>query len=159
MGLIVRVGISRRLRGCRAAADRQRQRRLAAGQAGASPRSTRPWPLRARKRASRSSICARASSSAAFPGSIASLSKLELGPQLQTLLYQADLKWTAGGLLAMCAACFAVPAYLVYLTFRHHSHRAAGRTGGRHRCPSALCCSSAASASTSFRRGCRRRWI
>jgi tight adherence protein B len=43
------------------------------------------------------------------------LLKLELAPRLHTLLYQADLKWTAGGLILMAAVCFAIPAYLVYL--------------------------------------------
>ncbi len=43
------------------------------------------------------------------------LLKIELAPRLRTLLYQADLKWTAGGLLLMCAASFSVPAYLLYL--------------------------------------------
>jgi tight adherence protein B len=43
------------------------------------------------------------------------LLKLELAPRLRTLLYQADLKWTAGGLILMSAVCFAIPAYLVYL--------------------------------------------
>ena len=43
------------------------------------------------------------------------LLKLEIAPRLRTLLLQADLKWTAGGLLLMCALCFAVPAYLIYL--------------------------------------------
>jgi tight adherence protein B len=43
------------------------------------------------------------------------LLKLEVAPRLRTLLLQADLKWTAGGLLLMCALCFAVPAYLIYL--------------------------------------------
>jgi tight adherence protein B len=42
------------------------------------------------------------------------LGKLEIGPKLQTLLHQANLQWTAGGLLAMCAACFAVPAFAVH---------------------------------------------
>ncbi len=37
----------------------------------------------------------------------------ELGPQIQNLLHQADLKWTVGGLLSMCAASFLVPAVLV----------------------------------------------
>jgi tight adherence protein B len=37
----------------------------------------------------------------------------ELGPQIQNLLHQADLKWTVGGLLSMCAASFLVPALLV----------------------------------------------
>jgi tight adherence protein B len=43
------------------------------------------------------------------------LLKLEIAPLIRTLLLQADLKWTAGGLLLMCALCFAVPAYLIYL--------------------------------------------
>lgn len=43
------------------------------------------------------------------------LLKLELAPRLRTLLYQADVKWTAGGLIMMSAACFLIPAYLIYL--------------------------------------------
>ncbi|HVC91364.1 MAG TPA: type II secretion system F family protein [Acidobacteriaceae bacterium] len=43
------------------------------------------------------------------------LLKLEIAPRLRTLLYQANLKWTAGGLLLMSAGFFVVPAYLVYL--------------------------------------------
>jgi tight adherence protein B len=43
------------------------------------------------------------------------LLKLELAPRLRILLYQADLKWTAGSLLLMCAICFLIPAYLIYL--------------------------------------------
>lgn len=43
------------------------------------------------------------------------LLKLELAPRLRSLLYQADLKWTAGGLLLMSAAAGLIPAYLVYL--------------------------------------------
>ncbi len=43
------------------------------------------------------------------------LLKLELAPRLRTLLYQADIKWTAGGLILMSAACFLIPAYLIYL--------------------------------------------
>ena len=43
------------------------------------------------------------------------LLKLEIAPRVRTLLLQADLKWTAGGLLLMCALCFAVPSYLIYL--------------------------------------------
>jgi tight adherence protein B len=38
----------------------------------------------------------------------------ELTPRLQSLLYQADLKWTPGGMLAGCAFCFALPGYLAY---------------------------------------------
>ena len=41
----------------------------------------------------------------------------ELAPRLQTLLYQSDLKWSTGRLLAACAFCFAFPAYLIYLRF------------------------------------------
>lgn len=43
------------------------------------------------------------------------LLKLELAPRLRLLLYQADLKWTAGSLLLMSATCFVIPAYLIYL--------------------------------------------
>jgi tight adherence protein B len=45
------------------------------------------------------------------------LLKLEVAPRLYTLLRQADLKWTAGGLLTGCGLCFALPAYLVYERF------------------------------------------
>jgi len=43
------------------------------------------------------------------------LRKLELTPRLRRLLYQADLKWTVGGLVLMSLGAFALPAYLVYL--------------------------------------------
>jgi len=42
------------------------------------------------------------------------LTSLEIGPQLQALIHQANLKWSAGGLLSMCAACFALPAFIVH---------------------------------------------
>lgn len=43
------------------------------------------------------------------------LLKLELAPRLRILLYQANLKWTAGGVILMSLACLAIPAYLIYL--------------------------------------------
>jgi tight adherence protein B len=43
------------------------------------------------------------------------LLRLEIAPRLRTLLYQADLNWTAGGLILMSVACFVIPAYLLYL--------------------------------------------
>ena len=43
------------------------------------------------------------------------LLKLEIAPSLRNLLYQANVKWTAGGLLLISAACFAFSAYLIYL--------------------------------------------
>lgn len=43
------------------------------------------------------------------------LLKIEVAPRLRSLLYQANLKWTAGGLLLMSAACCLIPAYLIYL--------------------------------------------
>ncbi len=43
------------------------------------------------------------------------LLKIELAPRLRSLLYQADLKWTVGGLLLICIVAFVIPAYLVYL--------------------------------------------
>ena len=42
------------------------------------------------------------------------LLQFALAPRLQTLLYQADLKWTTGGLLLGCALFFTVSASLVY---------------------------------------------
>ncbi|MGC9157699.1 MAG: type II secretion system F family protein [Terracidiphilus sp.] len=45
------------------------------------------------------------------------LERYEVAPRLQTLLYQAELRWTAGGLLAGCALCFMLPAYLAYARF------------------------------------------
>jgi tight adherence protein B len=43
------------------------------------------------------------------------LLKVELAPRLRLILYQSSLKWTAGGLMLMCAVAFAIPAYLVHL--------------------------------------------
>jgi tight adherence protein B len=45
------------------------------------------------------------------------LSKIELGPRVQSLLYQADLKWTAGSLLTGCGLAFVIFGYLAYLKF------------------------------------------
>jgi len=42
------------------------------------------------------------------------LTKLEIGPRLQALIHQANLNWTAGSLLAMCAASFALPAFVIH---------------------------------------------
>lgn len=43
------------------------------------------------------------------------LLRLDIAPNLRMLIYQAGLKWTVGGLLLMALACFAIPAYLIYL--------------------------------------------
>ncbi|HTB97241.1 MAG TPA: type II secretion system F family protein [Terracidiphilus sp.] len=43
------------------------------------------------------------------------LRKMEVTPRLRRLLYQADLKWTVGGLVLMTMGAFAIPAYLIYL--------------------------------------------
>ena len=43
------------------------------------------------------------------------LLRLEIAPRVRTLLYQADLNWTAGGLILMSLSCFLIPAYLLYL--------------------------------------------
>ncbi len=45
------------------------------------------------------------------------LHEYDLAPILHTLLYQADLKWNAGTLVAACGLCFTLPAYLTYLRF------------------------------------------
>ncbi len=43
------------------------------------------------------------------------LRRMEVTPRLRRLLYQANLKWTVGGLVLMCVALFAIAGYLVYL--------------------------------------------
>src|SRR5580658_11032593 len=53
----------------------------------------------------------------AIPWINSRLTKLEIGPKLQAMIHQANLKWTAGSLLAMCGACFAVAAFLVHWKF------------------------------------------
>jgi tight adherence protein B len=45
------------------------------------------------------------------------LMNFDLAPKLRTLLYQANLNWTAGGLMVMCAMLFIIPAYLIYARF------------------------------------------
>ena len=42
------------------------------------------------------------------------LRRIEVTPRLRRLLYQADLKWTVGGLVLMSFAAAAIPGYLVY---------------------------------------------
>ena len=42
---------------------------------------------------------------------------MQLAPHLQRTLNQARLDWSVGRLLAMCAICFAIPAYVAYLRF------------------------------------------
>ena len=43
------------------------------------------------------------------------LGKVEIAPRLRRLLAQANLKWSVGGVILACCACFAIPAYLIYL--------------------------------------------
>jgi tight adherence protein B len=43
------------------------------------------------------------------------LLRLEVAPHLRLLLYQANVKWSPGGLLLMSGAAWVVPAYLLYL--------------------------------------------
>jgi tight adherence protein B len=45
------------------------------------------------------------------------LQEYELAPLLHTMLYQADLKWNAGTLVAACIFSFALAAYLTYMRF------------------------------------------
>jgi tight adherence protein B len=43
------------------------------------------------------------------------LLKIEFAPYLRGVLYQANLKWTAGVLILMSSICFVIPTYLIYL--------------------------------------------
>jgi tight adherence protein B len=47
------------------------------------------------------------------------LLKVEVAPKLRSMLYQANLNWTAGGLLIMCVGGFCFPSYLIYWRFNH----------------------------------------
>jgi tight adherence protein B len=42
------------------------------------------------------------------------LLNFSIAPQLQALIHQANLKWTAGGLMAMCGAGFMLTAFVVH---------------------------------------------
>jgi tight adherence protein B len=53
----------------------------------------------------------------AIPWINRTLLNFDLAPKLRTLLYQANLNWTAGGLLVMCLALFFFPAYIFYWKF------------------------------------------
>jgi len=45
------------------------------------------------------------------------LLNFDLAPRLRTLLYQANLNWTAGGLIFMVLALFLIPAYIIIWKF------------------------------------------
>ncbi len=45
------------------------------------------------------------------------LTNLELTPHLRRILDQANLNWSTGRLLSMCAACFVIPAVIVHYRF------------------------------------------
>jgi len=42
------------------------------------------------------------------------LTKIELAPRLRRLLFQANVKWTVGGLVLICSVSCVIPGYLVY---------------------------------------------
>jgi tight adherence protein B len=46
------------------------------------------------------------------------LLKLAVAPYLRRVLSQAELDWSPGRLLIMTAACFALPSYILYLSFQ-----------------------------------------
>jgi tight adherence protein B len=46
------------------------------------------------------------------------LLKLDIAPRLSRLLYQANLKWTAGALILMCVTGFVGPTYMMFLWSR-----------------------------------------
>jgi tight adherence protein B len=45
------------------------------------------------------------------------LLQFEIAPRVQSLLYQADLKWSTGGMLAACGLFYVIPAYVAYWRF------------------------------------------
>jgi tight adherence protein B len=48
------------------------------------------------------------------------LLSFELAPYLRKTLSQAELDWSPGRLLVMTAACFALPSYILFLTFQSY---------------------------------------
>ena len=62
----------------------------------------------------------------AIPWLNSRLSKLELGPQLQALIHQANLNWTAGSLMSMCLRLFRRAGICGSLEDRFHHHLLAG---------------------------------
>ena len=87
------------------------------------------------------------------------LMKLEVAPRLRTILYQADVNWTAGGLILMCAASFLDPR-LSYLSAHRNRHFfSADRSIARHGAGCLSCSTNERSASTSLNKSCRRRLI
>ena len=47
------------------------------------------------------------------------LLRFQIAPYLQSVISQANLKWSPGRLLAMTGLCFVVPAYGIYLEFKN----------------------------------------
>jgi tight adherence protein B len=47
------------------------------------------------------------------------LLKFQVAPFLQKIISQANLKWSAGRLLALTGVCFVVPAYGIYVEFKN----------------------------------------
>ena len=87
------------------------------------------------------------------------LLQFELTPYLRKVLDQANLSWSAGRLLMMsggllCGACLTLSICVFGMVCRLW---VSGLLRGLAR--TALCCSSATSASASLKRDCRRRWI
>ena len=57
------------------------------------------------------------SSLSSIPWLNAKLLRFQLAPYLHSLLKQANVSWSAGRLLVVTAACFAIPAFGVYNQF------------------------------------------
>ena len=86
------------------------------------------------------------------------LLKFELTPYLRRLLSQADLDWSAGRLLLVCAAGFVIPTYALLDDDRQPL---IGVCDGRRAVRAAvmpLFCSSATGASARLKSICPRRW-
>jgi hypothetical protein len=148
MGMIIGIGFRRRVRGHCAAAGGDgagQQRQAGAGHAGLGAGHRKPGMREQR------SESAQERTLSSIPWLNKKLLKFELAPYLRKMLSQADLNWSAGGLLLVCAACLR-PGLRAYWKTGNILAGAGG--GGRcwACCPSALCCSSAAGASAHSKR-------
>jgi tight adherence protein B len=79
------------------------------------------------------------------------LLQTSLAPQLQALIHQANLKWTAGGLMLMCGALFCIPAFVIHWK-TGQSTLSLGPGWPGSSAHSASCCSSAAALQGSLKR-------
>ena len=114
--LVGGTGIPRRICGAGAAAVCQRLRHCAAFQADPRPPGDGKLSTNTALAAPEQKVDVRKDELlSAIPWINRWLQKVEVAPRLRVMLHQANLNWTAGGLMMMAAVCAVIPAYLINL--------------------------------------------